>query len=152
MSEPRLITREQIQAEPSIAWNEYVSLLAHADSHELTDIQRDAHFVFWYESEVQNGGHLQYFENRGVREAELAVRALNRLDVACQARVLAEAAARYAATTRATITSVANYVEVALDGEFEDLDSAFHDCSPSLIEALEKYLKRHESEFVLIAE
>ena len=29
----------------------------------MNDVQAVAHFAFWYESEVQNGGHLQYFEN-----------------------------------------------------------------------------------------
>jgi len=31
---------------------------------DLNDIQSVALFAFWYDSEVQNGGHLQYFENK----------------------------------------------------------------------------------------
>jgi Domain of unknown function (DUF4375) len=152
MSEPCFVTRRQVHADPFIVWNEYVGLLAHADFHALTNMQRAAYLVFWYESEVQNGGHLQYFENRGGAEAQEAVTALGRLGASCQARVLARAVARYVAKTRPEIASVTEYVEVALEGEFDDLDREFHDCRPSLVEALQKYLEQHQGEFVLIGE
>lgn len=152
MSDPRRVSRQQVHAEPYIVWNEYVGLLAHADIAALTDIQRAAYLVFWYESEAQNGGHLQYFENRGSAEAEEAVTALGRLGASCQERVLARATARYAAKTRPAIASVQHYVEIALEGEFDDLDRQFHDCCPSLVEALQNYLGQHQAEFVLIGE
>ena len=46
---------------------------------DLTPEQRRAHLVFWYESEMQNGGHLQYFENRGAEHLEETVYALGLL-------------------------------------------------------------------------
>jgi hypothetical protein len=49
---------------------------------ELSNVQRASHLASWYESEVQNGGHLQFFENRPAElieptmEAQVAVGAI----------------------------------------------------------------------------
>jgi len=51
--------------EPHMVWNAFVDLIATEDYADLSPLQRKAHLVFWYESEVQNGGHGQYFENQG---------------------------------------------------------------------------------------
>ena len=34
---------------------------------DLAEVQRKAHLVFWYDLQVNNGGHLQYFENQPLR-------------------------------------------------------------------------------------
>jgi hypothetical protein len=62
--EPSKVSRKRLHDDPAAIWNEFVHLLAMSKDSELTEIQRVAHLVFWYEHEVQNGGHLQYFENR----------------------------------------------------------------------------------------
>src|SRR5260370_37331532 len=61
----RTLTKQQADAEPFRVWNAYVRLLAGERYEDLSPEQRPAHLVFWYESEVKNGGHLQFFENRG---------------------------------------------------------------------------------------
>jgi hypothetical protein len=61
----RTLTNGEVEREPYRVWNAYVDLLAVEDHRDLVPEQRAAYLVFWYESEVQNGGHLQYFENRG---------------------------------------------------------------------------------------
>ncbi len=53
------------------------------DYDDLSPEQRPAHLVYWYESEVQNGGHLQYFENRGTEHLAAAVKALGSLGAIC---------------------------------------------------------------------
>ena len=58
-------------------WNAFVNLLSLSDPDELSVVQRQAQLVFWYESEVQNGGYLQYFLNRGTVEAMDAIAALH---------------------------------------------------------------------------
>src|SRR5260370_34171286 len=60
----RRISSAAAELDPHAVWNAFVDLLANSTLAELTDIQRHPHLVFWYESEVQNGGHLQFFENR----------------------------------------------------------------------------------------
>jgi hypothetical protein len=61
----RTLTKGEVEKEPYRVWNAYVDLLAVEDHRDLVPEQRAVYLVFWYESEVQNGGHLQYFENRG---------------------------------------------------------------------------------------
>lgn len=61
----RSLTKQEVEAEPFRVWNAYVDLLAMEKYGALSREQRPAFLVFWYESEVQNGGHFQYFENRG---------------------------------------------------------------------------------------
>src|SRR5437016_4501842 len=70
------LTSKEVEAEPFCVWNSFVNLLAKHSYEELSAEQRPAHLVFWYESEVQNGGHLQYFENRGVEHLAKTIAAL----------------------------------------------------------------------------
>src|SRR5437870_5508991 len=116
MTDPRRLRRQQVQNEPYIIWNEYVSLLAMSDYGELSAIQRCAHLVFWYEQEVQNGGHLQYFENCGTERVGEVISALRRLGAHCQADVLMKAAEKFGAEPRARLDSIEDYVETALEG------------------------------------
>jgi hypothetical protein len=59
----RKLTKGIIEKERFQIWNSFVDILVMEDENKLTDIQIDAQRAFLYESEVQNGGHLQYFEN-----------------------------------------------------------------------------------------
>ena len=57
--------REDTQRDPNLIWNQFTDFLAMSDIDHLDSAQRPAYLVFWYDSEVQNGGHLQFFLNRG---------------------------------------------------------------------------------------
>src|SRR5258708_36997768 len=74
----RTLTKQQADAEPFRVLNAYVRLLAGERYEDLSPEQRPAHLVFWYESEVQNGGHLQYFENPGTEHLSATPEALRR--------------------------------------------------------------------------
>src|SRR5258707_8156371 len=87
----RTLTKQQADAEPFRVWNAYVRLLAGERYEDLSPEQRPAHLVFWYESEVQNGGHPQYFENRGTEHLSATIEALRALGGVCQQQVLLEA-------------------------------------------------------------
>ncbi len=54
----RVVTQQMLKKNPSEKWNQFVNLLAVENYDDLTDIQRIAHLCFWYDSEVENGGHL----------------------------------------------------------------------------------------------
>src|SRR5262245_60004709 len=119
MTAPRRITRQTRQADPYLVWNEYVDLLASSAYDDLSETKRAAHLVFWYEHEVQNGWHLQYFENQGTHRVNEVIGALNRLRAPSQANVLARAAAQYAAKPHERIKSLEKYVETALEGQYD---------------------------------
>ena len=146
----RRLTKQEVDAQPFRVWNAYADLLAMEDYRDLAEEQRPAHLVFWYESEVQNGGHLQYFENRGTELLQETVNALGLLGAGCQQQILREAGEVLVSRTRPPIRTVPEFSAVALKEEFSAFDSRFHACSPSLQECLEAYLVRRQSSFVTI--
>jgi hypothetical protein len=146
----RILTKEKADAWPLNVWNAYVDLLAMEPYDELAEEQRPAHLVFWYESEVQNGGHLQYFENRGTGRLRETVESLGILGANCQRQILREAAELFLGHERPQITSVEEFVGAAREGEFAAFDRRFYACTPSLQERLQAHLALHQSSFVTI--
>jgi hypothetical protein len=128
-------------------WNAFIDLIATSFEHELTPLQRSAQLVFRYESEVQNGGHLQFFSNGTGEDADETIAALDALGASAQARVLDQAVARWKAPPRPEFVS--DYSQVESKHEFQDLDRAFSDCPSPLTEALERHLAEHEAEYVV---
>ena len=143
------LASRDVEADSNLIWNEFIGVVA-CDYEELEARQRPAHLVFVYESEVQNGGHLQYFENAGTSRIQETVDALKLLDATCQALVLKEAAEVYAVPSREHPKTVEEYVAAALEEEFSSYDERFHECSPSLIECLQTHLHLHQDWFVCV--
>ncbi|MDN4494386.1 hypothetical protein [Ureibacillus aquaedulcis] len=54
----RMVTKEMLNENPYEKWNQFIDLLAMEEYGDLTQIQKVAQLCFWYDSEVQNGGHL----------------------------------------------------------------------------------------------
>ena len=146
----RELTQQEIKTAPHLVWNAFVDLLAFTDHECLAPEQRPAHWVFWYESEVQNGGHFQYFENRGTVHLGVTLEALELLGATCQQRVLQAAGALWLSDPRPPVETVDEFCEQALEGEFDSYDARFHDCSPSLLECLETHLQHHRDLFVRV--
>jgi hypothetical protein len=145
---PRTLSKSD--ADNSSVWNAFVDLLAMENYQDLTPEQRAAHLVFWYENEVQNGGHLQYFENRGTEHLGETIEALSLLGAACQQQVLRDAGKLWLSQIRPRIETVEEFCAAALDGEFAVLDARFGQCEPALQRILEEYLRQHQSSFVVI--
>jgi Domain of unknown function (DUF4375) len=124
----RSLTKQEVEAEPFRVWNAFVDVLTMEDYDDLSPEQRPAHLVYWYESEVQNGGHLQYFENRGTEHLAATVKALGSLGAICQQQVLRE---RWLSRSRRRIQTAQEFCDTGLEGEFESFDLRFHACSPT---------------------
>ncbi len=58
----RQLTKAQVEAAPYEVWNAFVDLLWQERYEDLSPEQRPAQLVIQYEGQVQNGGHLRYFE------------------------------------------------------------------------------------------
>lgn len=147
---PRALAMQEAEAELYRIWNAYVDLLPMEEFERLTPAQRPAHLVFWYESEVQNGGHFQYFENRGTKHIAATVEALGVLGASCKQQVLREAGERWFSRSRLGLETAQEFCDAALEGEFDSFDSRFHDCSASLQQCLEAYLEQHQALFVSV--
>lgn len=137
----------EYERSPHLAWNAFVELLCDARESE-PGIQQDAVEAFLYENEIQNGGHLQYFANHRSKRARVAVEALGRIGAHCQQKVLQEAVEVWDSVERKPIDTAQEYVDVALEGEFDHFDRAFHARSPDMQEHLEQILATHFDEFI----
>ena len=145
------ITKADIEVFPEGAvWNAFVELLAMSESRELSSDQLPAHHAFWYDSEVQNGGHLQYFLNRGIDEARRAIGDLRRIGAGSYGDLLEKVVAVWDGESRKRPESASQYVELAADREFVPYDLEYYAMSPTLIEILEAHLSEHQDNYVLI--
>jgi hypothetical protein len=150
MVKPVSLKKSAVEKESYLVWNAFIDLLATSDYQELNDIQQPAHLVFWYESEVQNGGHLQYFENQGTERLTETIAALKSLGALEQAEILAGAASQYVSTHQEQSDDIADFVSEALKGGFSDFDKRFQNCATTLQKHLADYLEGHKAEFVEI--
>lgn len=148
----RTLRLEAFKERPFELWNLFVDLVAKENYIDLNAVQRIAHLAFWYDSEVQNGGHLQYFENRGLGELDETSAALLELGADCQHRVLRQAGRVFASKPREHIENAAQYVATALCGEYDALDSAYYACNPGIQQLLMDYLTLYRDQFVEILE
>ena len=73
----RTVSRIAAEREPHLVWNAFIDPLAMEAYEDLSPVQSVAHLDFWYDAEVQNGGHDQYFENRGTGLIAESVAALS---------------------------------------------------------------------------
>ena len=106
----RKLSNAILEQKPYEAWNAFVDLLAEESYQDLNDVQRVAHLCFWYDSEVQNGGHLQYFENRGITLLDETLSALLLLGAECQHAVLEKVAGLFNSKPRDRIGTFEEYV------------------------------------------
>jgi hypothetical protein len=148
MARPVRISKEQLAANPYAVWNQFVHLLAFGKHDQMTSVQLPAFLAFWYEQEVQNGGHYQYFQNRGTDEVDFLIVALRQLSADSLAQVAAQAKERLVSHPPERVRTPEEFVDGALEGTFDEIDAAFHKCSPTIVEALEAYLRAHESDFI----
>jgi len=146
----RTVDRQAAEIHPYLIWNAFVDLVGMEAYASLSDVQRRGHLVFWYESEVQNGGHLQFFLNRGTDLLEETLSSLEAIGLLCQAGVLRGAIDRWLMSERRAPDSVEESVRLAREDELGEFDEAFHRCSPSVQEALERHLESHRDEYVLL--
>lgn len=124
----RIIIKKMLEDNPFEKWNQFIDLLAMEDYNDLTEIQRVAYLCFWYDSEVQNGGHLQYFVNRGTSLLNETALALVELGALQQITILSEAINILYAVGISKIESINDYIAEALEGKYDDIDSKYYSC------------------------
>jgi hypothetical protein len=154
--EPTEIEKSKVEKEPYSIWNAFIELIAR-DPDKLNDIQVVAHFAWKYDSEVQNGGHLQYFENifniyKGKENIVVSatLEALKIIGAKKQLKILSDASKQYFSKQRRHPSTIEEFVDEELEGEFEKLDNRYYDCEPDMNSFLEKYLQTHLGEFVRV--
>lgn len=137
----RRIGKSEFIDEPHSTWNAFVDLLAMENYENLTEIQRSAHLAFWYDAEVHNGGHLQYFLNSAGKKATETLEALSALKMRSQKAILADAILFVSENPISEIDTVEDYVAEALEDKLGVFDARYYACEPCTMDILEEYLK-----------
>jgi len=143
-----VVTTDELAVNSQADWNAFVALLATTDCDDLEPLQRSAHFIFWYESEMANGGHLQYFTNRTSEKARQTVATLYSFGASDQARVLEKAFKRWEAAFRLAPADDLEFTAIALEAEFEDLDQEFHSSTIPLLDVPRQLFDNYKDEFI----
>ena len=104
-------------------WNRFVSDICMRDAAALSDLQRQAVICFWYDAEMQNGGHCIYFDSEccaSPEETEVALRMIGTEEIAD------------------------NFRKAVTEGskdEWIQTDDAYYAFSPSLIDCLSAFVE-----------
>lgn len=109
-----------------IRWNRFIEEVCHRDIDTLSVLQKNAVLCFWYDAEMNSGGHSGYFDCYP--------------DTVPQELVDAIIAVGYKAIAD-------NYQKALSDGENDgwvETDSIYYDFSPSLSDCLEEYVERNK--------
>jgi hypothetical protein len=85
--------------------------------------------AFGYEGDVQNGGHLQFFENLTPELIEPTIDALRTVGAEVYIPILLDAVGRWRSLPRENLETVEAFVLAGLTREFEDLDRAYYESS-----------------------
>ncbi|MFC5653590.1 DUF4375 domain-containing protein [Paenibacillus solisilvae] len=137
----RKINKELLDKKPYEAWNAFIDLIAMEEYKDLNQTQRTAHLCFWYDTEVQNGGHLQYFENKGIEKMDETIDALKVIGAAKQANILNQASATYSSKNRKKLNDIFAFVNEARCGEFEEYDNEYYNSEPTVTDLLGEYFE-----------
>ena len=121
----------------------------HSVNSEKNDFFTKADLCFRYDNEVQNGGHLQYFENtsnESFYDHQEVINALIFFRANTQAEILAKAVAIRMAEKRGQILSNDEYVYRAKEGKYDSLDNEYYKCKPDVSQLLENAFDDYEGE------
>lgn len=146
----RRLKAEAVAKEPHLIWNAFIDLIAMEEYDTLSPVQRNAQLAFYYDAEVQNGGHHQYFENSAGRRSHETVDALLQLGLGCQAETLRQAIDSWNSKDREPAATPEEFLDDKLEGEFKDHDRRYGECVRSTTERLKLYLNEHQSDFVIV--
>jgi Domain of unknown function (DUF4375) len=142
------LTQKQIDSDPNIVWNSFIDVIGGGDDPSRSPLQQHCHYCFRYYSEVQNGGHLQFFENNGLEYAKAVLESMNGLGLVVAAKILQNALSIASKYHWPQFAEVDEYVEFAQSGLFDRLDNEFSKLEPRLIHSLEQILMRQRDEFI----
>lgn len=144
----RKLSKQIIEQEPYLVWNSFIDILAMEPEHNLSDIQKVAQRTWWYDSEVQNGGHLQYFENSSEKDYRTVIESLIAIGAKDHVDILIKASEQYLRKKRRSIKTVLQFVKKAKEGEFDHYDFRYYEVKPDMNHYLEEYLNTYQNDFI----
>lgn len=146
----RTLSKKDTEKTPYLVWNAFIDLIAMEDERDLTEIQRHAQRAFRYESEVQNGGHGQYFDNQRLEDYSVVIASLYELGAHAHAAVLEKAVTLFFGKTSRPRGGDPGDTHDIPEQEIIGLDFSYGNIQPDMNHYLAEYLKQHRDEFIEI--
>jgi len=114
-------------------WNKFIEDVCFLELSTLNEIQKNAVLCFWYDCEVNNGGHCAYFSTypHSKFHSEDLFEALKIVGNNKIANNFMEA------------------LQNGIDDEYEKVDNSYYQFDPSLMDYLEKYVLKNEKEIFI---
>lgn len=116
-------------------WNRFINDVCGRELEELSEVQRAAVLCFWYDAEMQSGGHSGYFDCYPEIKSEELIAAINLIGYR-------EIADNY---------QMALAEHIRDDGEedgYETVDNAYYDFEPSLFDCLRQFTEKNKDEIL----
>ena len=113
-------------SDDAMLWNSFIDTLCSVNVEELNEMndnQKNAVLSFWYDSEVNSGGHSAYFDMYPNMKYTDVMKALDFIGASC-----------YAETLKSAVKHKND------DYDFETEDNEFYEAKPSLSDLLMKYV------------
>ena len=142
------VSKAAAAADPNLVWNTVVDFCF--CGRDFTPTQRIAHLAFLYDGEVNNGGHYQFFENKGLEAAKETLLALDLLGASRQRSTLEAAITIYRRINpeQTKVASLEEFAEGAREGHYDRFDQSYYACKPTLEEYLKAWLDSNQDEFI----
>jgi len=148
----RKVRKIDFNDKPYLIWNSFIDIVAMEAEDDLNEVQIIGQKAFIYDSEIQNGGHMQFFENTKLTNYKPFIDALKNMSAFEHANILIEAVRIYESKQRNEIKDKYEYSSIALDGEFDKLDFKYYRTKPELTELMQSFLKENEDQFIELTE
>ena len=141
------LRQKDLDEDPNLLWNAFIDLVAFDEYEPLSEVQQWAHYCFTYDGQIQNGGHLIFFENYGLDYALKVLVSLENLALSDNLEILRKAYQRAGTMQWVHKAGVEEYVQVALTEPFREDDDAFYNLEPDILNRLQDYAARHMDQF-----
>jgi hypothetical protein len=147
MVAPRTISRSS--EDEFIGWNTFIDMCACEELADLSPVQRTASLALHYMSEVDNGGHFQYFVNKAHFPHEEVVSSLRAIGALHSERVLSAVLMQMGGDMPEFPREAEEYIQAESEAGLSKFDRAWgEEGYREIISCLERYLSDHEREFL----
>jgi len=112
-------------------WNRFIEEICYRELTELTPIQRDAVMCFWYDAEVNSGGHSGFFDcypDMDLIALETALRTVSTQEIADNLR---------------------NAIAAGQEDDYAAADDLFYAFSPQLADYIEAFVIKNKEQILL---
>lgn len=112
-------------------WNLFIDDICNRNINELNNIQKTAVLCFWYDAEMNSGGHSGYFDCYSMIDSEELYKALSEVG----SKEIAD-----------------NYKKALKEGkidDYEETDYSYYEFNPSLQFFLEEYVEQNKDKIFI---